>query len=70
MKKLIAVLAISAFSFTAAQAAELAEIDSDANGMISMEEAKAANITEEAFSSADADKDGSLNAEELASISE
>ncbi|MDH3740602.1 MAG: hypothetical protein OER56_03300 [Hyphomicrobiales bacterium] len=69
MKKLIAALAISAFSFTAAQAAELAEIDSDANGMISMEEAKAANITEEAFSGADADKDGSLNAEELASIS-
>ena len=44
MKKLIAALAVSAFAVTAAQAAELAEIDSDANGMISMEEAKAAKV--------------------------
>lgn len=70
MKKFIAALGISALAITAAQAAELTEIDTDANGMISMEEAKAAmpDLSEEAFSGADADGDGSLNAEELASL--
>ena len=71
MKKLLTVLAVSAFATTSAFAAELKDIDTDSNGMVSMEEAKAAmpNISEEAFKGADADGDGSLNAEELAKLS-
>lgn len=70
MKKLIAALGISALAITAAQAAELSEIDTNGDGVISMEEAKVAmpDLSEEAFGGADADGDGSLNAEELASL--
>ena len=70
MRKLIAVLAVSAFAFTAAHAAELKDIDADGNGSISMEEAKAAmpDLSEDAFKAADANGDGTLNAEELATL--
>lgn len=70
MKKFIVALGISALAMTAAQAAELSEIDTNGDGVISMEEAKVAmpDLSEEAFSGADADGDGSLNAEELASL--
>ena len=42
MKKLLAVLAVSLLSVTAAQAAEFAEVDADADGAITLEEAVAA----------------------------
>jgi len=70
MRKLIITLAASAFAVTAAQAVELTEIDADNNGVISMEEAKVAmpDLSVEDFTAADADGDGSLNAEELAKL--
>lgn len=70
MKKLLATLAISLFAFASAQAAELADLDKDADGMVSMEEAKAAmpDLSDEKFKAADADGDGKLNAEELAAL--
>ena len=70
MKKLLATLAVSLFAITAAQAAELADLDKDADGMVSMEEAKAMmpDLSDEKFKAADADGDGKLNAEELAAL--
>ena len=72
MKTLLAALAAAALTISAAQAAELSEVDTDGNGTVSMEEAKAAmpDITEEAFKAADADESGELNEEELANLSE
>lgn len=72
MKKILAVLALSAMTFAGAQAAEMSAVDTDANGSVSMEEAKAAmpEMTDEQFTAADADGDGSLNEEEFAAISQ
>jgi Ca2+-binding EF-hand superfamily protein len=72
MKTLLAALAAAALTISAAQAAELSEVDTDGNGTVSMEEAKAAmpDMTEEAFKAADADESGELNEEELAKLSE
>ncbi len=72
MKKLLAIIAASMLTVAAAQAAEFAEVDGDGDGMVSMEEAKAAmpDLSDEAFSGADSDGDGSLNEEEFASLSE
>ena len=72
MKTLLAALAAAALTISAVQAAELADVDTDGNGMVSMEEAKAAmpDLTEEAFNDADGDEDGELNAEELAKLSQ
>ncbi len=71
MKKFFAVLAVSLLAVTTAQAAEFAEVDTDANGMISMEEAVVVmpDLTEDAFAAADTDADGSLNADEFAAMS-
>lgn len=70
MKKLFAALAVSLMATTAAHAAELAEVDKDGNGMVTMEEAKAMwpDMNADAFSGADADGDGSLNAAEFATL--
>lgn len=70
MKKLLATLAVSLFAITAAQAAEVADLDKDADGMVSMEEAKAMmpDLSDEKFKAADADGDGKLSAEELAAL--
>lgn len=70
MKKLLATLAVSLFAITSAQAAELADLDKDADGMVSMEEAKAAmpDLSVEKFQAADADGDGKLSVDELASL--
>ncbi len=72
MKKILAALAISLLATTAAQAAELAEVDTDANGTVSMEEAKAAmpDMADDAFTAADANADGQLDADEFAKIAQ
>ncbi len=70
MKRFFAVLAVSLLAVTAAQAAEFTEVDSDEDGMISMEEAVAAmpDLTEDAFAATDTDADGSPNADEFAAM--
>ena len=70
MKKLLAALAVSAFAISAVQAAEWGDVDADANGMITMEEAKAMmpDLSADAFKAADSDGDGTLNAEEFAKL--
>ena len=72
MRKLLAILAVSLMAAGTAQAAEFADVDSDEDGMITMEEAQSAmpELSEESFTQADADGDGTLNAEEFASLSE
>lgn len=70
MKKILAALAVSVLAISGAQAAELGEVDTDANGTVSMEEASAAmpDLGEDGFKAADTDGDGELNAEEFAAI--
>ena len=71
MKKFFAVLAVSLLAISAAHAAEFTEVDSDEDGVISMEEAVAVmpDLTEDAFAAADTDGDGALNADEFAAMS-
>jgi opacity protein-like surface antigen len=72
MKKILAALAISLLATTAAQAADMAAVDTDGNGTVSMEEAKAAmpDMTDEAFTAADANGDGQLDADEFAKLAQ
>ena len=62
MKKILAALAVSLMAVSAAQAAEMADVDTDGNGTVSMEEAKAAmpDMADDAFKAADANADGQL----------
>jgi len=71
MKKFFAVIAVSLLAITAAQAAEFADVDTDADGTITLDEAVAMmpDLTEDAFNAADTDEDGSLNADEFAAMS-
>jgi Ca2+-binding EF-hand superfamily protein len=71
MKNFLAILAVSLLTITAAQAAEFAEVDTDGDGAISMDEAVAMtpDLTEDAFKAADTDADGGLNADEFAAMS-
>jgi hypothetical protein len=70
MKKLIAILLLSAYGASAALAAEFAAADTDGSGAVSMEEARAAipDLSEDAFKAADADASGDLSEEEFASL--
>ncbi len=71
MKKILITLGIVAFAASAhAAGPDFATADTDQNGMVSMEELKAAmpDVTDEAATAADADADGSLNAEEYAAL--
>jgi predicted porin len=72
MKKILAALAISLMAATAAQAAEMADVDTDGSGTVSMEEASAAmpDLSEDAFNAADADGDGALIADEFATLAQ
>jgi opacity protein-like surface antigen len=72
MKKILAALAISLLATTAAQAADMAAVDTDGNGTVSMEEAKAAmpDMTDDAFTAADANGDGQLDADEFAKLAQ
>ena len=71
MKKFFTVLAVSLLAITAAQAAEFAEVDTDENGKITLDEAVAVmpDLTEDAFKAADTDSDGELNPDEFAAMS-
>lgn len=71
MKKLLVAAVALAATSSFALAAEFAEVDADASGAISMEEAMAAmpEMTDEAFQTADADGSGDLSPEEFAAIS-
>ena len=75
MKRILLALAVAGFASlsalaVSAQAAEMdfSAVDTDANGMVSLEEAVAAGWewSEEQFDEADADGDGALNSEEFA----
>jgi hypothetical protein len=70
MKMLVVALGLAGLVAAPALAAEMdfAVVDSDGNGMVTIEEATAAGWewTEEQFTAADTDGDGSLNAEEFA----
>lgn len=70
MKRILAALAVSALAVGAAQAADFAEVDTDADGIVSLDEAVSMmpDLTEDAFISADANADGALTAEEFASM--
>jgi opacity protein-like surface antigen len=72
MKKILAALAISLLATTAAQAADMAAVDTDGNGTVSMEEAKAAmpDMADDAFTAADANGDGQLDADEFAKLAQ
>ena len=71
MKKFLAILLATGFASTAALAADFSAVDTDQNGTVSMEEAKAAmpDMSDDAFGAADADKSGDLSAEEFATVS-
>lgn len=75
MKRIVLALAVAGFASLSvlsmsAQAAEtdFAMVDTDADGMVSLEEVTAAgwDWSEEQFDEADADGDGALNSEEFA----
>ncbi len=69
MKKLILALSLSTFAASAAFAqATFEEIDQDASGSVTLEEANTAGIpwTEEQFTLADKNGDGALDADEFA----
>lgn len=70
MKRFFAVLAVSVLAVGSAQAADFAEVDTDADGSVSLDEAVSMmpDLTEDAFISADADADGALTADEFASM--
>ena len=70
MKMLVVALGLAGLVAAPALAAEMdfAVVDTDGNGMVTMEEATAAGWewTEEQFTAADADGNGSLDADEFA----
>ena len=69
MKKLIAALAITAFTAgTSFAQASFETVDADSNGGVTMEEASAAGLpwTEDQFKAADTNQDGALDAAEFA----
>ena len=70
MKKILAALAVSLMAVSAAQAAEMSAVDTDGNGTVSMEEAPAArpDMADDAFTAADANGDGQLDADEFAKL--
>lgn len=70
MKRFLAVFAISVMAIGAAQAADFADVDTDADGSVSLDEAvsQMPDLTEDAFLSADANEDGALSADEFASM--
>ncbi|QKV17226.1 calmodulin [Oricola thermophila] len=70
MKKLLVAVAALAAATGLAMAAEFAEVDADASGTVSMDEAMAAmpELTEDAFAAADADGSGDLSPEEFAAL--
>lgn len=74
MKKLILALSIIGLSAAASYAQELdmVKVDTDGNGLVSLEEANAMGWAwnAEQFAGADKDGDGSLNAEEFSAATQ
>jgi hypothetical protein len=71
MRHILATLTVVAFTAPAlAQAMDFVTIDADASGTVTWEEVQAAlpDLTEEAFTAADADGSGDLSEEEFAAI--
>ena len=70
MKKVLSAIAISVVLPVAANAAEFGEVDANADGLVSMEEARAAmpDLDEATFAAADQDGDGSLNSDEFTQL--
>ena len=73
MKKIVLALGIATLSTSAFAAGEMdfAVVDANADSLVSLEEATAAGWewTQEQFTAADTDADGSLNADEFAAAS-
>lgn len=68
MKKTLLITAIAALSVAgAAAAAEFAEVDTDASGLLSLQEVQviAPDVTQDQFDIYDGDSDGSLDEEEF-----
>lgn len=65
--KLVMALGLLGFATLPAQAQDFRTADTNADGMVTMEEAKAAGLqwTDEQFASADADANGGLSEEEF-----
>ncbi|MEZ5731277.1 MAG: EF-hand domain-containing protein [Paracoccaceae bacterium] len=72
MKKLAYTIALGLVPAGMALAATLAEMDADANGLLSMDELKAAypDLTDEGFAAIDVNADGSVDADELSAAIE
>ncbi len=70
MKRFFAVLGVSVLAVGAVQAAEFADVDTDADGSVSLDEAvsQMPDLTEDAFLSADVNEDGALSPDEFASM--
>lgn len=70
MNRLMFAVAISFLMPTAVQAAEFGNVDMDADGFVTMDEAKAAipDLNPAAFVAADANGDGRLSAEEFVTL--
>ncbi|MEC5293612.1 hypothetical protein VSX64_24025 [Aurantimonas sp. C2-6-R+9] len=71
MKNILATLAILGFAAPAfAQAADFATVDADQSGTVTLEEVQAAmpDVTEDAFTAADADESGDLSEDEFATL--
>lgn len=67
MKKFLMITAISALGATGAMAGDLTDLDTDGDGLLSLEEVQAEKpeVTEDDFNSYDADGDGFLNEDEF-----
>ncbi|MEM9320787.1 MAG: hypothetical protein AAGA70_17555 [Pseudomonadota bacterium] len=71
-KRLLILGTVAAFGVTAAIAVTLEEVDTNADGMITFDEAVVAmpDMTEEIFTAADLNQDGMIDSDELAAAQE
>ena len=72
MRKFFVLMLGSSLAATFATAATLAEMDANADGMVTFDELVAAmpDVTEETFTLADANQDGMIDADEFATAQE
>jgi len=67
---LAAVMTFSTAAMAQQTALDFAMLDSDSDGLVSLEEFKAAGLSEETFGAVDTDKDGSVSTEEVTAYNE